>query len=121
MTTQAYFLPRSLDEALGLLAEHGPTLLIMAGGTLTMPLINEGVSMPEKVLGLRQAGLNYVRSANSHVAIGATTRRASLMETASPPLDTLLIMPRRFLRKSFLSRHSQAEAMARPSGLPVAG
>jgi CO/xanthine dehydrogenase FAD-binding subunit len=41
VTTQAYFLPHSLNEALGLLAEHGPTLLVMAGGTLAMPLINE--------------------------------------------------------------------------------
>ena len=86
MTTQAYFLPRSLDEALGLLAEHGPTLLIMAGGTLTMPLINEGVSMPEKVLGLRQAGLNYVRSANSHVAIGATTTLTQVLKLEAIPL-----------------------------------
>ncbi len=86
MTTQAYFLPRSLDEALGLLAEHGPTLLIMAGGTLTMPLINEGVSMPEKVLGLRQAGLNYVRSANGRVAIGATTTLTQMLKLDAVPL-----------------------------------
>ena len=86
MTAKAYFLPRSLDEALGLLAEHGPTLLIMAGGTLAMPLINEGISMPEKVLGLRQAGLNYVRSANSHVAIGATTTLTQMLKLETIPL-----------------------------------
>ena len=33
MTTQAYYLPKSVDEAVGLLAEHGPSLLVMAGGT----------------------------------------------------------------------------------------
>jgi CO/xanthine dehydrogenase FAD-binding subunit len=68
------------------LAEHGPTLLIMAGGTLAMPLINEGVSMPEKVLGLRQAGLNYVRSANGSIAIGATTTLTQMLKLDAIPL-----------------------------------
>ena len=86
MTTQAYFLPRSLDEALGLLAEHGPTLLVMAGGTLAMPLINEGISMPEKVLGLRQAGLNTVKSANGSVTIGATTTLTQMLKLDAIPL-----------------------------------
>ena len=86
MTTQAYFLPRSLDEALGLLAEHGPALLIMAGGTLAMPLINEGISMPEKVLGLRQAGLNYVKSANGSLMIGAATTLTQMLQLDALPL-----------------------------------
>jgi CO/xanthine dehydrogenase FAD-binding subunit len=86
VTTQAYFLPHSLNEALGLLAEHGPTLLVMAGGTLAMPLINEGVSMPDKVLGLRQAGLNYVKSANGSVTIGATTTLTQMLKLDAIPL-----------------------------------
>jgi CO/xanthine dehydrogenase FAD-binding subunit len=68
-----YFLPQSLDEATRLLAEHGVSLLVMSGGTIAMPLINEGISMPEQVMGLRQAGLNYVRQTNGTVALGATT------------------------------------------------
>jgi CO/xanthine dehydrogenase FAD-binding subunit len=86
VTTQAYFLPRSLDEALGLLADHGSTLLIMAGGTLAMPLINEGVSMPEKVMGLRHAGLNYMKSTNGHVAIGAATTLTQILNQDTIPL-----------------------------------
>lgn len=86
MTTKAYFLPRSLDEALGLLAEHGPALLVMAGGTLAMPLINEGVSMPELVMGLRRAGLNYIRRTNGHLTIGATTTLTQMREQAEVPL-----------------------------------
>ena len=31
MTVRTYLLPRSLPEALGLLAHHGPDLLVMAG------------------------------------------------------------------------------------------
>ena len=73
MTTKAYYLPESLDEALGLLAQHGPNLLVMAGGTLAMPLITKGISQPERVMGLRRAGLTYVREAGGSVVIGAAT------------------------------------------------
>ena len=55
MAIKNYFQPQSLDEAVSLLAEHGPSLLVMAGGTIAMPLINEGISLPEQVMGLRQA------------------------------------------------------------------
>ena len=85
MTTKAYFLPRSLDEALDLLAQHGPALLVMAGGTLAMPLINEGVSMPELVMGLRRAGLNYVRRDDGHLTIGATTTLTQMREQSKIP------------------------------------
>ena len=72
MTTQAYYLPQSISEAVRLLDEHGPALLVMAGGTIAMPLINEGISMPEKVMGLRRAGLDSIRRINGSLAIGAT-------------------------------------------------
>ena len=39
MTVQAYLLPQSLDEAVRLLADDA-SMLVMAGGTITMPLIN---------------------------------------------------------------------------------
>lgn len=86
MTTKVYFLPHSLDEALGLLAEHGPSLLVMAGGTLAMPLINEGISMPEKVMGLRRSGLDYLRRTNGTLAIGATTPLTQVKNSAEIPL-----------------------------------
>ena len=69
MTTKEYFLPQSLDEALGTLADH-PDALVMAGGTLAMPLINEGISMPERVMGLRKAGLNYVNRTLARLRLG---------------------------------------------------
>jgi CO/xanthine dehydrogenase FAD-binding subunit len=81
-----YFLPQSLDEATRLLAEHGVSLLVMSGGTIAMPLINEGISMPEQVMGLRQAGLNYVRQANGTVTLGATTTLTQISEAAPIPL-----------------------------------
>ena len=86
MTTQAYFQPRSLNEALGLLDQQGPALLVMAGGTLAVPLVNKGVSSPEKVLGLRQAGLNYVRQTNGAVHIGAAATLTQVRQESGIPM-----------------------------------
>ena len=86
MAVKNYFLPQSLDEAVGLLAEHGPSLLVMAGGTIAMPLINEGISMPEQVLGLRQAGLSYFKRTNGSITIGATTPLSQLLGQEVAPL-----------------------------------
>ncbi len=86
MTTKEYFLPQSLDEAVGLLADHGPSLLVIAGGTLAMPLINEGVSMPETVIGLQRAGLNNIKRTNGSLAIGATTTLTRMMADHTIPL-----------------------------------
>ncbi|GAB4541137.1 MAG: FAD binding domain-containing protein [Anaerolineae bacterium] len=87
MTTQAYYLPQSVREAINLLNEHGPELLVMAGGTIAMPLINEGISLPEKVMGLRQAGLNYVNKSNGTLEIGATTTLTQML--ARPEISLL--------------------------------
>jgi CO/xanthine dehydrogenase FAD-binding subunit len=86
VTVKAYLLPQSLGEALGLLAEHGPSFLVMAGGTLAMPLINKGISMPEKVLGLRRAGLNYIHQADGTLRIGATATLSQMLQQESIPV-----------------------------------
>jgi carbon-monoxide dehydrogenase medium subunit len=86
VTIEAYFLPESLDDAVELLAKHGPSLLVMAGGTIAMPLINEGISLPRQVMGLRQAGLDYVNRSNGMVSIGATTTLTQTLNLAAIPL-----------------------------------
>jgi CO/xanthine dehydrogenase FAD-binding subunit len=86
VTVQEYFLPESLEEALALVDEHGPSLLVMAGGTLAMPLINEGVSMPEMVMGLRRAGLDTFEATNGSVHIGATTTLTQMLAQDAVPL-----------------------------------
>ena len=94
MATKVYFQPQSLDEALCLADEHRQALVI-AGGTLALPLINKGVSQPEMVLGLRRAGLSYVRDvhgvngaggANGAVHIGATTTLTQLRSSVGIPM-----------------------------------
>jgi CO/xanthine dehydrogenase FAD-binding subunit len=75
-----------LQQALDLLAEHGSELLVMAGGTIAMPLINDGISMPEKVMGLRRAGLNTIATADGVVRFGATTTLAQVARQEVVPL-----------------------------------
>lgn len=86
MTVNNYFQPRSLPEALDLLAEHGADLLVIAGGTVAMPLINEGISLPIQVMGLRQAGLDAIRREGDELHIGATTTLTALAGQSHSPL-----------------------------------
>jgi CO/xanthine dehydrogenase FAD-binding subunit len=86
VTVQAYFLPRSLPEALGLLERHGSELLVMAGGTVAMPLVNEGISLPAAVMGLRLAGLDGIERANGRLRIGATTTLTQLLDQDAVPV-----------------------------------
>ena len=79
MTVSSYFLPRSVPEALGLLERHGPELLVMAGGTVAMPLINDGLSMPDLVMGLRHAGLDRIEHVDGALRVGATTTLTRLL------------------------------------------
>ncbi|RME84589.1 MAG: xanthine dehydrogenase family protein subunit M [Caldilineae bacterium] len=86
MSVQNYYLPESLGEALELLARYGPDLLVIAGGTVAMPLINEGVSTPVQVMGLRRTGLDEMARSNGNVKIGATTTLTRLLEESPVPL-----------------------------------
>ncbi len=86
MTVSHYYLPASVPEALGLLAEHGPELLVMAGGTVVMPLVNEGISLPGRVMGLRRAGLDRIERGDAGLHIGATTTLTRLAEQDDVPL-----------------------------------
>jgi CO/xanthine dehydrogenase FAD-binding subunit len=86
VTVTSYFLPRSLPEALGLLDEHGPELLVMAGGTVAMPLINEGISLPAAVMGLRLAGLDRLEREGDTLRIGATATLTRLLDQDAIPM-----------------------------------
>ncbi len=86
MTNRSYLLPETLEEVTKLLDEYGPEILVMAGGTLAMPLINEGVSTPEIVLGLKRAKLNYLRKSNGIFVVGATTSLTQMTEQSDIPV-----------------------------------
>ena len=86
MTVQEYFTPRSLPEALDLLARHGPDLLVMAGGTVAMPLINDGISLPERVMSLRHAGLERIEQRGDDLVMGAAATLTQLLVQDAVPL-----------------------------------
>ena len=86
MTVRSYFLPRSMPEAFGLLETHGPELLVMAGGTVAMPLMNDGISLPGAVMGLRRAGLDTLEVAGGTLRIGATATLTQLLAQPAVPM-----------------------------------
>lgn len=86
MTVATYYLPRSVPEALGLLGAHGPELLVIAGGTVAMPLINEGISLPRQVMGLRKAGMDRVERSGDTLVLGATATLTRLLEQVDVPM-----------------------------------
>jgi CO/xanthine dehydrogenase FAD-binding subunit len=87
VTTTDFFIPRSVDEALGLLREHGPELTVMGGGTIVMGLVNDGHLFPRKAMSLRRASMDEARAENGHIHIGAAATLARLSR-----LDVLPIL-----------------------------
>ena len=78
----AYARPSSLDEAVGLLAEHGGDAKALAGGQSLIPLLKLRLAAPDLVVdlgGLANAdGLAGVRDLGDHLTVGALTRHADL-------------------------------------------
>jgi CO/xanthine dehydrogenase FAD-binding subunit len=86
VSVEAYYLPQSIEETTSILGDPGQDLLVLAGGTLAMPLINEGISTPQKVLGLKSAGLNYVNKVDGEYIIGATTTLSQMESLEDVPI-----------------------------------
>jgi carbon-monoxide dehydrogenase medium subunit len=94
-----YFDPRSVEEAVSLLREHGDDAKILAGGQSLMPLLNMRMARPEALIDLSKvAGLDYIRETDGVLAIGATTskrtvERSELVKSRQPLLHaaTLLV------------------------------
>ena len=77
-----YLAPTSLDEALGLLADHGDEAKVLAGGQSLVPLLNFRLVRPAYLVDLNDIpGLAYVRADDGRLAIGAMTRQRAV-ETA---------------------------------------
>lgn len=78
----AYARPSSLDEAVGLLAEHGGDAKALAGGQSLIPLLKLRLAAPDLVVDLgglaRADGLAGVRDLGDHLTVGALTRHADL-------------------------------------------
>ena len=74
-----YRAPTTLDEALGLLRQHGDEAKVMAGGQSLIPLLKLRFSRPELVVDIaRIGGMNAIKRDDGHVAIGALARHVDV-------------------------------------------
>lgn len=86
-----YYAPRSLDECLALLAEHGEDAKLLAGGQSLVPLMNLRMAVPEVLVDLNPVTeLACIEARDGTLAIGAMTRYADV--EASPAVARALPM-----------------------------
>jgi len=79
-----YVRASSVDEALGLAAEHGEDAKYLAGGHSLLPMMKLRMAFPEVLIDLgRITELSYIRDGGTHVAVGAMTRHH---DVATSPL-----------------------------------
>jgi carbon-monoxide dehydrogenase medium subunit len=72
-----YLAPRSLDEVLELLTEHGEDGKVLAGGQSLVPAMNFRLARPASLIDInRVAALDYVREEGTALCIGALARHA---------------------------------------------
>jgi len=70
-----YFAPRTVDNALALLAEHGDEGKILAGGQSLVPTMNFRLARPASLIDINRIGaLDYVREEGETLCIGALAR-----------------------------------------------
>ncbi|MBX3059521.1 MAG: xanthine dehydrogenase family protein subunit M [Anaerolineae bacterium] len=78
-----YYSPRTLQEAVGLLEQHGYDAKIIAGGQSLIPAMRFRLALPEVLIDINTIeGLEYIREDDGHLLIGAMTREADLEESA---------------------------------------
>jgi carbon-monoxide dehydrogenase medium subunit len=71
--------PRSLDEALSVLAEYGQDGKVLAGGQSLIPMLNMRLAAPGHLVDInRVAGLDTIEVTGDAVHIGALVRHAQL-------------------------------------------
>jgi aerobic carbon-monoxide dehydrogenase medium subunit len=78
-----YAAPRSVDEAVALLAEHGDAAKVLAGGQSLIPVLNFRLTRPAILIDInRVADLGGVASNGTSVRIGAMSRQAAAEHSA---------------------------------------
>ncbi len=87
-----YVRATSVDEALGLAAEHGEDAKFLAGGQSLLPLMKLRFASPTVLIDLgRVSDLSYVRDEGTYVAIGAMTRHHDVATSALLRSDVPLL------------------------------
>jgi carbon-monoxide dehydrogenase medium subunit len=84
--------PRTIEEAVRLLAEHAGAASVMAGGTDLMNEIEQGTRAPNILIDLGEiSDLGYIREDGDYVRLGASVTHAQvvasdLLQRLAPPL-----------------------------------
>lgn len=78
-----YHAPGSLDDCIGLLAEHGDAAALIAGGQSLLPVMRFRMAMPEHVISLRNIGgdLARIRRTEAGIVIGAMVTYADVQRS----------------------------------------
>jgi len=75
-----YYAPRSLDEALRILADAGPNGRVLAGGQSLMPMLNCRLLNPDVLVDInRIETLNHLDVTEDYLTVGALVRHADLL------------------------------------------
>lgn len=87
-----YFAPRTVDDALDLLATHGPEGSILAGGQSLVPAMNFRLARPTSLIDINRIdALDYVCEEEGELRIGARARHARFeAPVARGPLSAFL-------------------------------
>ena len=87
-----YYAPRSLEEALALLAEHGGDGRVLAGGQSLVPAMNFRLARPAVLIDInRIEGLSGLEQSKSALTIGTLTRHVTFERpVAAGPVGRLL-------------------------------
>jgi carbon-monoxide dehydrogenase medium subunit/6-hydroxypseudooxynicotine dehydrogenase subunit alpha len=74
--------PRSLEEAVAVLAEHGEDGKVLAGGQSLVPLLNFRLAQPSVIIDVnRVEELSYLRRSDGTLRIGALCRQSRLEQS----------------------------------------
>jgi len=74
-----YAAPESPAELEFLLAEHGSTVTLLAGGMSLLPLLNQGIGQRDRIIVLgRVAGLDRIERDGEDLVVGATATHTTL-------------------------------------------
>jgi aerobic carbon-monoxide dehydrogenase medium subunit len=78
-----YHAPRTIDEVLDLLAEHGDEAKVIAGGQSLVPLLSMRLARPAHLVDVNDVeGLAGIHDGDHHVRLGATTRERDAEQSA---------------------------------------
>ena len=78
-----YYVPRSLEKAIGLFARFGADAKALAGGQSLMPLLNMRLARPRVLVDLNKVTkLAYVREEDGVIAVGAMARQSEVESSA---------------------------------------